>query len=102
MENDNLIPAEECCTHYNIEISFVSSLNDAGLIEITTIDERNFIHQHQLSDLEKYIRLHYDLDINVEGLETIAYMLEKMKSMQQQVMELQKRLRLYEEVELNV
>jgi hypothetical protein len=96
MENQNMIPADECSIQYNIEVTFINSLYEAGLIEITAIEDKMFIHQDQLSDLEKYIRLHYDLDINVEGLETISNMLEKMKKMQHQIATLQNRLQLYD------
>lgn len=98
MENGNLIPADEFCTRYNVELSFINELNDHGLIEITSIEERYFIPSDRLNDLEKFIRLHYDLDINMPGIEAIAHMLQRIQNMQQEMMTLKNRLRLYERI----
>ncbi len=98
MDAEQLIPASELCTHYNIEYAFVSSLQESGLIEITTIEEKGFIHPNQLQLLEKFARLHYDLDINLAGIEAIAHLLEKVKTMQHEIEMLRTRLRLYEKI----
>jgi hypothetical protein len=82
MTNDNSILIEECCRHYSIETSFVRTLNDQGLIELSYINESYFIHNDQLSLLEKYMHLHYDLDINMEGIEAISHLLEKIETLQ--------------------
>jgi hypothetical protein len=41
-----------------------------------------------MQKLEKFVRLHYDLDINLEGIETINYLLEKIEKMQREILEL--------------
>ncbi len=96
MENEQLIPAEECCTNYNIEYSFISSLQQYGLLEITTIKETRFLTINELQKLEKMIRLHYELEINLEGIEAITHLLDKVEYMQTEMTSLQNRLRLYE------
>lgn len=97
MENNPLLEAGELCSHYNIELSFVDALQQHGLIEYTKEEEHIFIPEHQLPELEKLIRLHYDLDINVEGLDAINHLLQRVKSMQDEIALLRNRLRLYEE-----
>ncbi len=92
----NLIPATEFCVNHNIEISFISSLYESGLIEITTIEEIIYIPEIQLPELEKMVVLYYDLDINVEGIETIEHLLERINTMQDKITSLKNRLRLYE------
>ena len=92
----NLISAAEFCDHHHIEYSFITSLEESGLIEITKVEETSFIPIDTLSAIEKYVRLHYDLDINLQGIEAIIHMLNKMVSMQQEILELKSRLRLYE------
>ncbi|MGA2407194.1 MAG: chaperone modulator CbpM [Bacteroidales bacterium] len=96
METEYLIAINEFCTSHNIEISFISSLQQSGLIEVTTIKEEGFIVADQLQQLEKFIRLYYDLDINLEGIETINYLLQRIGSMQDEIITLRNRLRLYE------
>jgi hypothetical protein len=96
MGTEYLIAVEEFCASHNIEISFISSLHKSGLIEITTIQNSGFIEADQLRQLEKYIRLYYELDINLEGIETIDHLLLHINSMQDEIRSLRNRLRLYE------
>jgi hypothetical protein len=96
METENLIAIDEFCSSHNIEISFVSSLQQSGLIEITTIKDSAFIEADQLQQLEKFVRLYYELDINVEGIETINHLLHRINSMQDEITTLRNRLGIYE------
>jgi hypothetical protein len=100
MNKVNLIPANEFCAKHNIEISFINSLQEAGLIEITTFKETEYIHESQLHELEKIVRLYYELDINLEGIETVIHLLRQINDMQDEITLLKNRLRLYEEFEL--
>ncbi len=92
MEQEELIPAKDFCIHHNIEYSFISSLEDSGLINITSVKRSSFIHIDDLHKLEKFVRLHYDLDINIEGIETINYLLEKIEAMQKEILKLKNSL----------
>jgi hypothetical protein len=96
MQTENLIAINEFCINHNIEFSFISSLQQTGLIEITTIEETRFIDTGQLNQLEKIVRLHYDLDINLEGIETITHMLQRINTMQDEIIMLRNKLRFYE------
>ena len=96
MQKDYLIAVEEFCVSNDIEISFISSLQQTGLIEITTIKETGFIDASQLQQLEKFIRFYYELDINLEGIETIIHLLKRITSLQNEIIALKNRLRLYE------
>jgi hypothetical protein len=96
MQTENLIAVDAFCANYNIEISFISSLQQIGLIEITTVKETEFINASQLRHLEKIVHLYYELDINIEGIETITHLLYRINSMQDEIIALKNRLRLYE------
>ena len=96
MDKKYLVPVDEICASHKIEISFVSSLQNSGLIELTTIRESDFIEVDQLQKLEKFIRLYYELDINLEGIETINYLLQRINSMNEEIKVLRNTLRLYE------
>jgi hypothetical protein len=96
MSPEYLIAIDEFCASHNIEISFISSLEQNGLIEITTIEETGFINADQLKQLEKFIRFYYEFDINLEGIETITHLLQRVNSMHDEIVELRNRLRLYE------
>ena len=97
MQSEDIVPASEFCVHHNIELSFIRSLEEHGLIETVSVEERIFLPVSQLERLEKILRLHFDLDINIEGIETITYLLERMQGMQEQIAQLNNRLKAYEE-----
>ena len=96
----NLIPAVEFCASHNIEVSFIRSLQQTGLIEISSVEETIYIHESQLQDLERIIHLYFELDINLEGIETINHLLRRINYMQDEITSLRNRLRLYETSEL--
>jgi hypothetical protein len=96
MQTEYLIAVDEFCANNNIEISFISSLEQNGLIKIITIQEAGFIDAAQLQQLEKYIRFYYELDINLEGIETITHLLRRIDLMQDEIVQLRNRLRFYE------
>ena len=91
-----LISTQTLCSHYNIEISFVDALNRMGLIQIEIIEQNQFIHQDQISNLEKIIRLHNELNLNLESIDVVFNLLEKEKDLKNQLNALKNRLRLYE------
>lgn len=96
MESADMILASEFCIHHNIELSLIHSLNESGLIKITTIDEKLFVPESQLVRLEKIVLLYSEMSINVAGIETITYLLEQMQDMQQQLHLLTNKLSRYE------
>lgn len=98
MQTEEMIIVNEFCVHHNINISFINALQQSGLIEITQHEEKLYLHESQLPDLEKMLRLYYEMDINLEGIETITYLLSRMNEMQQQIMQLNNRLRNYESI----
>lgn len=85
MENENKISVEQCCVYYSIETSFVQQLDEHGLIELSHSGQNVFIGYEQLSDLEKYMRMHYDLEINMAGMQAIKHLLARMESLQQEI-----------------
>jgi hypothetical protein len=93
---EHLISTDDLCSHYNVEYAFISSLQQHGLIEITTINEHSFIDHDHLKNVEQLMRLHYDLDINLEGIEAITCLLDRVRSMQEEIRELRNRLGVYE------
>ena len=91
-----MIIVNEFCIHHNIEVAFINSLKESGLVEFTSVDEKICVPESQLPHLEKLVRLYYEMDINLEGIETITYLLSRMNEMQQQILHLNNKLSLYE------
>lgn len=93
MENENMIEAAIFCSHHNIEVAFISSLQEHGLLQVAVVEEKFFIPENELPHLEKMIRLHYDLEINPEGLEAIDHLVHKIEKMQEEIEWLKCRLK---------
>jgi hypothetical protein len=85
MTTENLIPLETLCENYSVEFSFIDSLSEIGLIRIVTVEQKRFIDKEQISDVEKIMRLHYDLGINLEGIDVIAQLLRRIAELQLEV-----------------
>ena len=98
MPSTHLIAANEFCIYHNIELSFIYSLQQSGLIEVTVVEEKLFVEESELPQLEKMVRLYHEMDINLEGIETITYLLQRMQDMQRQISALENRLGMYENV----
>ena len=97
MSLEQFIPLSQLCVHYEVEMSFFTSLTEYGLIEIQTIEESYYIHQDKASDIEKMIRMYHELDINLEGIDTIFNLLKKNEKLQDELIEMKNRLKLYED-----
>ena len=97
METRNLISTEDFCINHQIEISFITLLQESELIELITIKETAYIDVDQLQKLEKLVRFYYEMDINLEGIEAISHLLKRTDVLHNEIIQLKNRLRLYEE-----
>ena len=97
MLKENLISANEFCVYHNIEFSFISNLREFGLVETVTLKQIDYIPESQIEKLERMLRLHRELEINLEGIDTIDHLLGRMSRLQEEVIMLKNRLRLYED-----
>ena len=96
MDTQQLVSIEIFCQHHNVPISFISSMQEFGLLEIIVADEFNYIPTSQLAIAEKLVRLHNDLEINTEGIDVVVQLLQRMKTMQEEMVLLKSRLNFYE------
>jgi len=96
MEKKNYILIETLCIQYKVEISFIKELNDVGLIEIEQLETNEFIHEEKIGDLEKMIRLHHELNVNIEGIDVVFNLLQKEIQLKEKIKELENRLDFYE------
>jgi chaperone modulatory protein CbpM len=96
MENDQLIAIEAFCTFYDVEYSFLESLQGNELIETVTVNDTLFLHIQHLQKIERMVRLHHDLRINPEGIEAVHNLLDRIALMDQEIVSLKNKLRFYE------
>jgi chaperone modulatory protein CbpM len=96
MPTTQLIAAADFCIYHDIDLSFIESLQHSGLITVVVQQEKLFVEEEELPQLEKMVRLYHEMDINIEGIETITYLLQRMNDMQRQIADLKQRLSRYE------
>jgi chaperone modulatory protein CbpM len=71
-------------------------LQEAGLIEVTVVNQTTCIPMDEIQKIERLARLHTQLDINEPGILVIDGLLDKVEGLQQEIAILRNRLRLYE------
>ncbi|GAA4158566.1 hypothetical protein GCM10022217_19980 [Chryseobacterium ginsenosidimutans] len=82
------ISREELVKIYNIEVTFFDELVDSGLLNIQTENEIRYLMYEDLPIFERFTNWHYDLEINLPGLEVIHEMLKKMEDLKKKNREL--------------
>jgi len=95
MATKHLITITDFCVYHHIEDTFVTSLHDAGLVKITTVDQTAYIPESELQNLEKMIRLHNELEINIAGIEAITHLLKKVEMLNDHLQQMRNKLVFY-------
>lgn len=97
MDTKKYIPVLHLCDLYQIEISFFKELNEEGLIELVSRQNSMYVLEEKLYKVERIIRIHRELNVNIEGIDVVLNLLEKVDTLQNEVYSMQSRLRLYED-----
>ncbi len=96
MKKDNLISVEQFCVHYNIPNTFIDSLVEYDLITVIPEEDTNYLDIDTISSIEKMMRMHFDLNVNFEGLDVVNNLLQQIEELQQEMQVLKNKLRFYE------
>jgi chaperone modulatory protein CbpM len=96
MQTEDLIPVSEFCSCHQIEFTFVRTLHDSGLIGMTVREGTAFLSSEELPLLEKFVRWHYELSINQEGIEAISHLLSKVDVLHEEIRTLRNKLGRFE------
>ena len=76
------ISREDLVKIYNIEIHFFNELEECGLLKTQTENNIKYLLYEELPTLERFVNWHYDLEVNMPGLEVIHHLLEQIKELQ--------------------
>lgn len=96
MEEQEWIPATIFCESHQIDGAFIEDLAQYGLVELRVEENKQLLPFSSLPQLEKMLRLHFDLGINYEGLDTVMHMLERMERMQMELARLRNKAEAFE------
>lgn len=88
---ENKISREEIIEIYKVEVTFFDNLEACGLLQ--TIEENNtkYLLFEELTNFEKFANFHYDLEVNIPGLEVIHQLLQQINSLKAEKLLLQNR-----------
>ncbi|MFM1877911.1 MAG: hypothetical protein RLZZ241_777 [Bacteroidota bacterium] len=86
------IEIQEFCTGHHLEESFIFQLQDLGVIRLKMAQNQAVIRRRELDKLERLVRLHRDLEINLQGLQAVQHLLEQLDEARLEIQELRQRL----------
>jgi hypothetical protein len=75
---------------------FFNSLSENDLIEIVVEEETSFLPLSNVSRLEQIVRIHRDLEVNIEGVDIILNLLYQVDQLENELAHIKNRLGFYE------
>ncbi|MDX1348807.1 MAG: chaperone modulator CbpM [Putridiphycobacter sp.] len=97
MEERMFIPLTELCEIYQIDIVFFDTLVEYELVEIVEENQTKHLPLTAIDRFEQIVRLHRDLQVNLEGVDVILNLLNQLNSLEKEREILRNRLRFYED-----
>lgn len=94
MKTKNLISIRQFCEYHHIEHAFILTLNEHDFVELIQVDNIAYIHIDTIPKVEKIMRLHFELSINMEGIDVIVQLLDKIEALQEELSDTKNKLNL--------
>ena len=98
MLNNEFVQAELFCNTYSINFALVESWQKMGLVHLIELENKQHIPLDQIQKLEQLLRLHLDLDIQLQDVDIVYNLIEKLKTLQSENLMLKQQLNLYSEL----
>ncbi|CAM3332461.1 chaperone modulator CbpM [Zobellia roscoffensis] len=96
MQQQEYVSITEFCNGHSISTAVITQLNEYGLVSIIERSDSLYIPLEELPKTEKMLRLHTDLNINLEGVEVVTRLLERIEQTNEEMIKLKNKLSLYE------
>lgn len=93
------ISLEEIIRLYKIDYTFLDQLIDSELLHPQTENSIRYIVYEELPHLERFVNWHYDLDVNLPGIEIIHKLLNQMEELRNENRRLLQNVLKYEDWE---
>lgn len=85
-----LIKIVDICRSHQIESHFIRSLSESGLLTIIIEREEEFLDEEDLRPLEQFVTWHYELELNMQGIEVAHSLLQKIEKLQDEIEKLKR------------
>ncbi len=99
MKEHLYIPVDEFCISHKIEVQWIKSLEEYGLITVIVKKEVLYLSEKELKRLERILVFNRELEINLAGIETIFHLLERLERTQEEKRVLENKLQKYKYLE---
>ncbi|MBK7634995.1 MAG: chaperone modulator CbpM [Saprospiraceae bacterium] len=96
MDKNNKILLHHFCLYHEVELSFIDSLHEYGLITIIVVNDDKYILEDDLKEIEKMVHFYYELGINIEGIEVIINLLLQNDGLRRELNNTRRKLLTYE------
>lgn len=96
--SEKKITYRECLQIYQVDETFLDELQSSGLIQIVIEEDDRYIEYDYLEEIEQFVRWHYELEINMEGIEALHHMLQQVRNLQSDVEQLRGELKFYKSI----
>ncbi|MDD7884914.1 chaperone modulator CbpM [Flavivirga sp. 57AJ16] len=81
--------------YYNIPQSFVNSLSHFDLIDLIELERVKYVEVKEIDRIEKLMRIHYDLNVNFEGIDIIDNLLNQINTLRDDIINLKNEIDFY-------
>ena len=98
MDDIKLILVEHFCTMHEIEIEFIYTLNEYGLVDVHFKEDTGYLSIDDIKNVEKMMNFHFALGVNMEGIDIIIHLLGQINDLKQELNVAKNKLRFYEEI----
>lgn len=97
MKDRKHIPVSDLCQHYAVKQSFFVQLSEHGLVEVHEVNSVQCILEDNLSRVERILRIHQELNVNLEGVDVVLNLLDRVQEMERELNELRNTVRAFRE-----
>jgi len=95
MAAPKLIAVKEFCLHHQVKTDLILEMYSHEMLELVWIKRTVYIPEKNLPQLEKMIRLHRDLQLNLEGIQTVLQLLHSLEKKEAELQKLHNLLEFY-------
>ena len=95
MAAQKLIAVKEFCVYHRIKTDLILELHRNEMIELVWVKRTGYIPEKSLQPLEQILRLHQDLQINLEGIQTVLHLLNSLAKKEAELIKLRNQLNFY-------
>ncbi|HKJ06244.1 MAG TPA: chaperone modulator CbpM [Flavobacteriaceae bacterium] len=96
MDFDELIEIREVLTRYKVNNDFITCIEQCSIIDYVEQNNTRYIYVKHIPKVEQIIRLHNDLNVNMEGIEAISHLLDRIENLQNKLRIVEQKLKIYE------